>query len=533
MDQLADVYLDFWEELDINNTISKSISDAAVVREAYIHIIGDPKRITGSTNRRNKGKLKAYCIEPTHVWLDPKARSFNDCRYICITERIDKEVASRKYKYLKGRLQGGAYSLEERGEVTVGNDYTTSQDDVWTKVILYVKEHGEKGEVIKRYTLIEDVLVDEKTLSGLKRFPIAQFKWKDSSDSPYGISLMDELINLQKAVNAIESAITNTALAYASPAMMVSSSCGVDPTEVALSAGAPGVVYVVNGDLSNAIQPVLAPQINDRIVNIKIDYQNAISSIAGVTQTYLGSIGTAGNTAGGAEMAINRAKVIENLVLRNVEIFVEQITRILIDYIIAMWKGEENIYTRRRGDDGKMQFYSRSLDSDIDKIEFSFCIDLSTRTQFSKEKEKQTLQELYQMERQYDADYKVINEIDILDETDLRCKDAIKSRYARMRATDAEQKVGIILSLSELQAKYNIDQNLITQAQTEVMNNDEQMQAFKQVQQMAQQVRGQMEQAMAQANQQAIELGIPAAAVQQASQQMQEQGLTADMFNLG
>lgn len=534
LETLKLLYEDMWEELDMNNTVNKSIASAAVVREAYIHIIADPKKITGSTNTRNRGQIKAYAIEPTHVWLDPKARSFSDCRYICITERIDKDVAFRKYPYLKDRVTGGAYSIEERGEIVVGNDYTTSQEDVFTKVILYVKEYNKNNkQEIKRYTLIEDVLVDEQTLSGLKHFPIAQLKWKSSSDSPYGISLMDELITLQKAVNAIESAITNTALSYASPAMMVSSTCGVDPTEVALASGAPGVIFVVNGDLDNAIKTVTAPQINDRIVNIKTEYENTISTIAGVTSTYLGSIGTAGNTAGGTELAINRAKIIENIVLRNVEIFVEQLTRIITDYIIALWKDEKVVYTRTRGDNGDIIFNKRALAEGIDDVDFSFYIDLSTRTQFSKEKEKQTLQELYQMERQYKSDYKVINEIDILDETDLRCKEAIKRRYKRMVSTDAEQKVGIILSLSELQTKFNIDPNLIMQAQTEVMNNDEQMQAFKQVQQIAEQTQAQMNQAMQQANEQAVQLGIPQQAVQQASQQIQEQGLTANMFNLG
>ena len=89
----------------------------------------------------------------------------------------------------------------ERGEVYIGNDYTTGQEDTLTKITVYVKEYDKKDKMtIKKYTLIEDVLVDEEALTSLKHFPIAQFKWKSANDSPYGLSLMDELLSLQKAV---------------------------------------------------------------------------------------------------------------------------------------------------------------------------------------------------------------------------------------------------------------------------------------------------------------------------------------------
>lgn len=534
LENLKALYEDLWEELNMDQKVNTAIAKGAVVREAYVHVIANTDKVSKGKNRRNKGTIEAYAIDPTHVWLDPKARKFEDCSFICITERANYKKTIAKYPYLENDSTLGSMTPAERGEDYVGNDYTTGQEDVLTKITTYVKEYGKDGKMtIKKYVLIEDVLVEEEELSSLKHFPIAQFKWKSANDSPYGLSLMDELISLQKAVNAIESAITNTALAYASPSMIVSKSCGVDPRLVALTTGTPGAVYAVDGDPTRAIVPVTPPQINDRIVNIKTEYENAISTIAGVTSAYIGSIGTAGNTAGGAEMAIDRAKIIENIVIKNIEEFVEQLTFILVDYIIALYAGQENIYTRTRNEMGKLQFNTRSLDTKVSDVDYSFFVDLSARTKFSKEKEKQTLKDLYQMERQYDAEIKLINEIDILEETDLRNKDSIKQRYKRMNAQSSEQKIQLINSLSEMGAKFNVDASLLQQAQIEVMNGDEKMEAFKTVIQLSKQTASQMEQAMTQANQQAIQLGIPAEAVQQASQQMQEQGVTADMFNLG
>lgn len=534
VDGLQDLYSDIWEELRMNEKISNAIKTGAVVREAYIHIIADKNENEGGTNRMNTGKLYAYFLNPSHVWVDPKVRDFKEARYVCITERVSKQKAFSDYPFLKDNIVGGSYSPEMRGEIYNGNDYSTEQDGIFTKVTTYVKEYKEnsKSPVIHKYITIEDVLCDDDELTSLHYLPIAQFKWKSASDSPYGLSLMDELISLQKAVNAIESAITNTSLAYASPSMMVSSSCGVDPKQVALTVGSPGVVYMVDGDLSNAIAPVIVPQLNDRIVNIKTEFQNTISTIAGVTSTYLGSLGTSGNTAGGAELAINRAKIIENIVMRNVEDFVEQLTFILTDYIVALFAGVDTVYTRTRGDNGQLMFNERHLSEGIRDVQYSFYVDLSARTQYSKDKEKQTLQELYQMERQYDSEIKLINEIDILDETDLRTKDALKARYNRLNYQSNEQKLQLINTLNELQAKYGIDQNLIQQAQIEVMESDEKMEVFKQVTSIATSTMNQMQQAMTSANQQAVEMGIPQQAVQQASQMLQDQGVTAQMLNI-
>lgn len=534
VESLKSMYEDMWEELNMDQKVNTAIATGAVVREAYIHIIADTKRLSKGKNRRNRGVMEAYEIDPTHVWLDPKARKFDDCNYVCITERANRDKVMSKYPYLKDNLKAGQFSPPERGESYVGNDYSTGQEDILTKIITYKKEYGEGGKMtIKKYTLIEDVLVEEEELTSLKRFPIAQFKWYKSNNSPYGMSLMDKLLSLQKAVNAIESAITNTALAYASPSMVVSRTCGIDPKLVALTTGSPGVVYVADGDPTRAIVPVTPPQINDRIVNIKNDYENAISTVAGVTSTYLGSIGTAGNTAGGAEMAIDRAKIIENIVIENIEAFVEQLTFIMIDYIIALYAGKGPVYTRRRNDQGVLEFKDRELSKDVKDVDYSFFVDLSARTQFSKEKEKQTLKDLYQMERQYDSEIKLINEVDILEETDLRNKEAIRQRYNRMNAQSNQQKIQLINSLSELGAKFAIDPSLLQQAQIEVMSGDEKMQAFQAVIKLSEQTQTKMDQAMQQANQQAIQLGLSPEAVQQASQQMQEQGLTADMFNLG
>lgn len=102
---------------------------------------------------------------------------------------------------------------------------------------------------------------------------------------------------------------------------------------VAKANGAPGVVYAVDGNLDNAIKPVVPPQIKQETLAIKNDYISQIDKITGSTNQFLGDIGTAGNTKSGTENAISRATIIENKVLLNIKEFIEDVTEIIIEYI--------------------------------------------------------------------------------------------------------------------------------------------------------------------------------------------------------
>ena len=300
---LQRIYETEWNRANINLLIDQCITKAAVVREAYVHLILDTNKKVGG----RPGELTASIVDTTAVLLDPDARDFNDANYAIVLGRITKNTAAKRYPEFSAALKEAHQSADPtaRGEKYLDNDYTTSQEDVLAIKTFYTKD----GEDITKAILIEDLLVEETPLKALKRIPIAQLRWKKASQSAYGISLMDDLLPLQKAITSIESAITNTAVAYASPAMLVRKGSGIDPQQLSISNGAPGVVYVNKSlPLSETMQPVVPPRIDDKIVSLKTNFEAAIDKIAGVTNPFIGSIGTAGNTAQGSQLAVERGQ---------------------------------------------------------------------------------------------------------------------------------------------------------------------------------------------------------------------------------
>lgn len=485
VETLDSVYKREWERMKVDNVVRSCVEMAAVVREAYCHISVDDKKIHGGRYSKQVGALKADIIEPSRVLIDPTARNLKDANYVIILGRISKKEAMHTYPKIKAlSLQSDNYTPQQRGEIYYDNDYTTEQEDVFTVWNVYVKENGK----IKKTKLINSIIVFEKELD-ISHFPIAQLRWKKAAQSCYGISLMDQLLSLQKAVCAIESAITNTAIAYAAPSMLVRKGCGVDPKVVAKANGAPGVVFAVDGNLENALRPVVPPKIQDEILSIKQDFEAKIKEISGNTNQFLGNIGTAANTAGGAQVAVERAKIIETNTINNIEEFIEDLVNIIIEFMIKIYPNAELTYNAGKNGSGQYVFDKIKMPNkkELKDLEYTFYVELDKKSQYSKDQQKQDLLDLFQFERQYDTGVKTITVADIIKNSNIENKDEIIERYNSLTRQDAETKATTIEKIVTVGAELGVDTNLITQSLTEIIGNadetpatDEVMKLFEQ-----------------------------------------------------
>ena len=485
VEALDSAYKREWERMGIDNIIRRSVELSAVVREAYCHITVDDKKIHGGRYSKKVGALCADIIEPSCVLIDPTARSLKDANYMIVLGRISKKKALKEYPKLKElAIQSSNYSPNQRGEIYYDNDYTTEQEDVFTVWNFYKKEKGK----IKKVKLINTIIVKESIIN-ISRFPIAQLRWKKAAQSCYGISLMDQLLSLQKAICAIESAITNTAIAYAAPSMMVSKGSGVDPKMVAKANGAPGVVYSVNGNLDNAMKPVVPPKIQDEILSIKQDFELKIKEISGNTNQFLGNIGTAANTAGGAQVAVERAKIIETNTINNIEEYVSDIVHIIIEFMMKLYPDGELMYNTGKNGEGIYEFDRIKMPTaeELKGLEYDFSVELDKKSQYSKDQQKQDLLDLFQFERQYDAPIKTITVADIIKNSNIENKEEILSRYNNLTNQDAETKAQTIEKIVTVCADLGIDEQLITQSITEIISNSKETPATDQVMKMIEQ----------------------------------------------
>jgi hypothetical protein len=334
---------------------------------------------------------------------------------------------------------------------------------------------------------------------------------------------MDELLDLQKSINAIESAVTNTAISYSAPSYGVRKGSGVDPKQLAVAVGAPGMVISVEGNISEAIQPINLPKLDNAIIGVKQDYVGAIDRIAGITNPYLGSVGTTGNTAQGTKMALERARIIEADVLHNIELFIEDITQILIQYIGANYAGDT--VTSRNIDQttGEATFTERDIPENTDDLQYSLFINLNAKTSYSKEREKELILELYQMQHQYKDEIKLINQLDVLSSYDLSNKEILVDRFKKLSAQTNEEKSKIIAEMVAMATKLGIDMELVQKAIAELMQGSSETpitdQVMAMLQQAAQEQSQMRQETMGQFKEEMTQAGVPQQALQAAEMQ--------------
>lgn len=489
---LNKVYSNFWDEMNMDKHVTDAIRDAAVVREAYTHIIFE-NEVVGSSNRQRKGRLVPYSLNTVSVLIDPNATSLKDADYVIVRGRITpQEILDTYPSFDFHGKRSSMFSPEERGELGVDNDFTTEQQTVLTELIFYeVKNKGKRNQEIYKTVLVEDQVVKETEKMKIRVLPIAQLRWMKRQASPYAISLMDRLLAQQKAVNAAESAIINTALQFAAPSLVVNVDSGLDPNDVAVSAGMPAAVYPVSGvQIDNAIRPLFSGKsVDAAMLQIKDTTVRTIYEMAGITPEFQGELGTAGNTSTGSRAAVNRSKIIEQNVLANIEEYIEDLSSIVIEYILRVFKGDEVYIRSPKKADGTFDFNKTTVpELNLDSFQYTFSINLDVKTPYSKDQNKQLMLELFQMERQYNQGEPIVTSVlDVMKQYNIPEREELMDRHKNLMTKDNQNKAQIIMELVAAAERYGVDASAVQPAIMEVLTNQKQTPAIDQLFAMMQQ----------------------------------------------
>jgi hypothetical protein len=498
-------YQNLWKETKMDRHVSDSIYRAAILGDAFVHVVFDSGYIRGGTNRKNAGKIDAYFIDPASVFIDPSAFSVKDADYVFITERITPaEVRDTYPDFDFDKVRAGTtFQPRERGEIYAGSDYSSEQEYVLTKWTCYeVENKGRKNQKVYKTCLVEDQIVENKKKLPIKYLPIAHLKWEKRIKSPYGTGLFARILPLQKSVNAVESAIVNTALSYAVPSYLVSTDSGIDPSDLARVAGAPGVVIPVEGSVDAAVRALNQGKVVDEeLLGIKQQMEATIYKIVGVSREFTGTFGSAGNTKGGAQEASERSRMVEQKFFQNLEEYVEDLTEIYIDYIKNKFSGQM-LYTRgEKQTSGQYDFMATPIPEETRNVDYTFSVNLDIKTQYSKQASKELVKELYQIERQYDAPVKVMNIKDIITNYNLPNQDELVKRYDDLTKRQDEQTSQVIAQLVTASNEYSIDPAMVQQAIAEILAGKETPtvdQIMQMIEQNAQQQQVQQQQSMEQ-----------------------------------
>lgn len=480
---LNNLYRNEWSRLNADDRVEAAIKNGCLQDNGYTEITFDEGAIFGGTGTRREGSIVLRDLSTSNVYLDPKAENIDECEYIVVKSQKSKNWIKRNRpdwldKIKERQIKPAGYTSNDNGNIYIGRDYTKSSAEEYTLDTVYRKyvedmdidvidDNGnpviidkETGETqketikvtrIKVHYLISDMLLDTDEEYPFDEFPIIPFQWQPIPQSPYGIPLIRGLTTPQKVANLIESAANNVAMHYSTPTWIVSEESGLDINKVAKLANAVGMVWKVSGDASKAIKQMDYPDVNEQLIGIKNSFVDNIQTYSGISQTYIGNIGTAGSTAEGTNTAVNRATVIDNPVLKQIEKYVEKLSRMIIRFMTRYYKNQ-TIYIRdtKKTEQGEYTFKQFFMKDTYENINYDFTVKLAGRSKSDKNRQYNLMKDLYTIQNQYKDTNRVINIPDLVKAAQLDNYDEMFKRFSDMTEDAFNEKADMIVQIMNI-----------------------------------------------------------------------------------
>lgn len=473
IEDLNVLYKNEWNRLNADDYVEYVMKYGAICDNGYVFINYDTSKIVGGTGYKREGAITLEQLETSNVYLDPTASNIDECEYIVVKSKKSKMwIKKNKPGWLKIfedlNIKPGSDASNENGDIFVGRDYSKSSNGQYEVDTMYRKEvfeadvetKDDEGNVIgiekvngiqiKEYFFVDKHLIDINDKYPFDEFPVIPFQWEAEPQSPYGIPLLRGLTIPQKVANLIESAANNIAMHYTVPTWLVSEDSGIDIQKFAKLSNALGMAWKVSGDVSRAVKQMDPPQINGDLIGIKDSFVQNIKMYAGVSDTYIGNIGTAGSTAEGTANAINRATVVDNAVIKQVEKFVEKLSRMIIKFMTRYYKNKD-IYIRDTAKEtGKYDFKTVNVNEDFENMNYEFYVDLASRSKTDKNRQYNLMKDLYTIQNQYKEDKKIINVADLVKAANLDNYNEMYKRYSDMSEEAFAEKADLIVQIMSI-----------------------------------------------------------------------------------
>lgn len=473
IEDLNVLYKNEWNRLNADDFVEYVMKYGAICDNGYVFINYDPSKIVGGTGVKREGAITLEPLETSNVYLDPTATNIDDCEYIVVKSKKSRMwIKKNKPQWLNIfedlNIKPGNVSSNENGDIFVGRDYGKASSNQYELDTMYRKEvleadvevTDDDGNVIgidkvnriqiKEYFFVGKHLIDINEKYPFDEFPVIPFQWEPEPQSPYGIPLLRGLTVPQKVANLIESAANNIAMHYTVPTWLVSEDSGIDIQKFAKLSNALGMAWKVSGDVSRAVKQMDPPQINADLIGIKDSFVQNIKTYAGVSDTYIGNIGTAGSTAEGTNSAINRATVVDNSVIKQIEKFVEKLSRMIIKFMTRYYKNKD-IYIRDTAkDSNKYEFKTVKVSEDFENMNYEFYVDLASRSKTDKNRQYNLMKDLYTIQNQYKEDKKIINVADLVKAANLDNYNEMYKRFSDMSEEAFAEKADLIVQIMSI-----------------------------------------------------------------------------------
>jgi hypothetical protein len=385
--------------------------------------------VRGGTNGLYEGEIELKEVDPASFFPDPNAFRLEDCEYVHIVQR--KPINFIKKHKIFGQaalnLDEDKNTSVERGEIYHRN-FENGDDN---NGLINFHQHFEKipleegGFRYKVTYMAGSTIVHTVDDLQPRCYPFAILYDFPQRMDFWGKGTCEYILDNQRLLNKTESIIAMIGTLLQNPQKIVSKASGIDPAEVKKYGNAPGHTWVTNGDPHSSMVWQTPPQIPQALFNLQDVAKQNIREVTGLNNAYTGDNVGSLQTSQGVNALIDRATLRDRDQLYDVEVFIEDISRLILSYITT--KYDTPRYLRIEGEQNQFDF-AKFTGTDFCDLEYDFHIDVSSKAPVSRMREQNEAKELLNMQGQYQYQPAVITAQEYMEMSDFINKDKLIER---------------------------------------------------------------------------------------------------------
>jgi hypothetical protein len=264
----------------------------------------------------------------------------------------------------------------------------------------------------------------------------------------FGVGTGSLIIDNQKLINKVESIVAMIGTLLQNPQKVISKRSGINPVEAMKYSFAPGHTWVTNERPSESIywQPV--PQIPPALINLAEMAKANIREVVGLNEAYMGQAIGSLQTSGGVNSLIDRATMRDRDQMYDIELFIEQLTRIIIAFVTTKYTEER--FVRFIEDPSKPEETMKFIEfigTNYNNIEYDLEIDVSAQAPITQARKEANYRELLQIQGQYGFMPAVVTPQEFVKGTNMVDADKI---IARMNKEEMQNKLNTLSQVASM-----------------------------------------------------------------------------------
>jgi hypothetical protein len=432
MDQLKKGYEHVWHWEKVPKTIRRCIDRAGLLGTSIAYVYEDDTYVGGTYKGENDPENKLFqgkiCVKQYPIYNffpDPDAYRLQDCKWIDTTELLPfSSIRNNKAfrKYVKENHPLGLKAFDEmHGDQTDKEDAADGSyldrdnkpnnnlarirgDEMVTLHTHWERYLGEDGRWhldVSYYTKNNNWFLLRLEDVKPNIYPFAVYYDEEEDQDFWGTSIAMDALENQKVLNKSDQTASIIATMHQNPQKVVSRSSGINAQELARTGTMPGKVWTSNEDPSQSIHNVQPPEIPRGLMEISDRMKADIKDMAGINEAYTGqSVGSL-TTSTGVNALIERATVRDKDKMLQVDDFVEQISNLIMHFILRKWKDARPLAIPQP--DGTVEYvdFEPIKDLDADNLEWLVKCDTYAVAPMTQALKSQEADNLMQMQGQF------------------------------------------------------------------------------------------------------------------------------------